>query len=106
MRDKAVSLPNQARLYTLDRIIHEPARLLIVTHLAAVESADFVFLLRQTGLTKGNLSAHLRTLEAAGYIEVKKEFVERIPRTLLRLSATGREALKEYRRQMKQIIHQ
>jgi DNA-binding MarR family transcriptional regulator len=84
----------------LDRIVHEPARLMILAVLAVVESADFLFLLRQTGLTRGNLSAHMSKLEAAGYVEITKEFVEKIPRTLLRLTPKGREAFDEYRRKI------
>jgi DNA-binding MarR family transcriptional regulator len=72
--------------------------------LQVVESADFVFLMRQTGLTRGNLSSHLSKLEAAGYIEISKEFVDKIPRTLLRLTARGREALQRYRQQMTRML--
>ena len=62
-----MSVSNELRSVTeLDRLIHEPARLLIVTILSTVESADFLFLQRETGLTKGNLSAHLSKLEEAG----------------------------------------
>jgi DNA-binding MarR family transcriptional regulator len=85
-------------------VIHQPARLLILAHLSVVESADFLFLMNQTGLTCGNLSSHLNKLEAAGYVEIKKEFVEKIPRTLLRLTEPGRKAFQEYRRNMKQVL--
>ena len=88
----------------LDRLIHEPARLMIVAILYVVQSADFLFLLRQTGLTKGNLSSHLGKLEAAGYVDVQKEFVGKIPRTLLRLTAQGREAFETYRHSMIQVL--
>ena len=84
----------------IDRIVHEPARLMILTILYVVESADFVYLMRQTGLTKGNLSSHLSKLETAGYIDVKKEFVDKIPRTLLRLTEDGRDAFQAYRQNM------
>jgi DNA-binding MarR family transcriptional regulator len=84
----------------IDRIVHEPARLMILTILYVVESADFVYLMRQTGLTKGNLSSHLSKLEIAGYIDVKKEFVDKIPRTLLRLTEDGRDAFQAYRQDM------
>jgi DNA-binding transcriptional ArsR family regulator len=84
----------------IDRLIHEPARLMILAILYVVQSADFLFLLRQTGLTKGNLSSHLGKLEAAGYVDVKKEFVGKIPRTLLRLTDRGREAFETYRQSM------
>ena len=66
-------------LTNVDRVIHEPARLMIVAILYAVDSADFLYLLRETGLTKGNLSAHLSRLEEAGYIEIEKRFRGKIP---------------------------
>jgi DNA-binding MarR family transcriptional regulator len=88
----------------IDRLVHEPARLMILAVLYVVESADFVFLMRQTGLTKGNLSSHMSKLEAAGYIEIKKEFVDKIPRTLLRLTDTGRAAFESYRQDMIQVL--
>lgn len=88
----------------IDRIIHEPARLMIMAYLYVVESADFLFLMRQTGLTRGNLSSHMSKLEAAGYIAVKKEFVGRIPRTLLSLTDKGRRAFQAYQQNMKQVL--
>jgi DNA-binding transcriptional ArsR family regulator len=88
----------------IDRLVHEPARLMILAVLYIVESADFTFLLRQTGLTRGNLSSHLSKLEAAGYVDVKKEFVDKIPRTLLRLTDTGRNAFEAYRRDMLHVL--
>jgi len=91
-------------LVEIDRVIHEPARLLLVATLSVVESADFLFLMNQTKLTRGNLSSHLSKLEAAGYVEIKKEFVEKIPRTLLRLTEEGRNAFVEYRQKMQQVL--
>ena len=88
----------------IDRLVHEPARLMILAVLYVVESADFVFLMRQTGLTRGNLSSHMSKLEAAAYIEIKKEFVDKIPRTLLRLTDTGRAAFESYRQDMVQVL--
>jgi DNA-binding MarR family transcriptional regulator len=88
----------------IDRLVHEPSRLMILAVLYAIESADFLFLRRQTGLTKGNLSSHLSRLEDAGYVEVKKEFVDKIPRTLLRLTDGGRQAFENYRRNMLQVL--
>ena len=89
---------------TLDRLIHEPARLLIVTILSSVASADFLFLQRETGLTKGNLSAHLSKLEEAGYIACSKFFEGRLPKTEYRLSAEGRQALERYLDHMEALI--
>ncbi len=91
-------------LASVDKVIHEPARLSIVAHLYVVESADALFLLRQTGLTWGNLSSHMSKLEAAGYIEVDKEFVGRKPHTMLRLTRKGRTAFEDYRIQMKHLF--
>ena len=88
----------------IDRVIHEPARFLIMAYLYVVDSADFLFLMNQTGLTRGNLSSHLSKLEAAGYMEVQKEFVNKMPRTILSLTEAGRIAFNEYRQQMKQVL--
>ena len=88
----------------IDRTIHEPARLLITAHLYVVESADYVFLMQNTGLTWGNLSSHLSKLEAAEYVEITKEFVDRKPHTMVHLTSTGREAFDAYRRQMKELL--
>lgn len=99
--------PSSAELQPIadiDRLVHEPARLMILAVLYVVESADFVFLMHQTGLTRGNLSSHMTKLEAAGYIEVKKEFVDKIPRTLLCLTDTGRAAFEGYRQDMIQVL--
>ncbi len=91
-------------LADIDRLIHEPARLMILALLYVIESGDFTFLMRQTGLTWGNLSSHMSKLEAAGYIEVEKEFVGRKPRTMLRLTDEGRTAFQEYVQSMKQVF--
>lgn len=91
-------------LTELDRLIHEPARLLIVTILSAAASADFLYLQRETGLTKGNLSAHLSKLEEAGYVEIEKTFKGKLPLTVCRLTSTGQTALTQYRRQMQEFM--
>lgn len=88
----------------VDRLIHEPARLMIVTILSAAEQADFLFLLRETGLTKGNLSAHLSKLEEAGYVKIEKTYRGKVPLTLLSLTPEGRAAFENYRKQLKQIV--
>jgi len=85
-------------------VIHEPARLAAMANLFVVECADFVFLLNRTGLTNGNLSSHMGKLEAAGYVEVAKEFVDRKPRTMYRLTDEGRAAFEEYRREVLRAI--
>lgn len=92
------------RVTELDRIIHEPARLLIVTILSSVESADFLFLQRETGLTKGNLSAHLSKLEDAGYIKIQKTFKGKLPLTVCKLTAAGAKAVSQYRQQLQSFM--
>lgn len=94
------------QLTDMDRLIHEPARLLIVAILSAVESADFLYLLRETALTRGNLSAHLTRLEQGGYVEISKSFRGKIPQTLCRLTSTGRAAFSGYQQQLAQMLGQ
>lgn len=91
-------------LTELDRLIHEPARLLIVTILSTIESADFLFLQRETDLTKGNLSAHLSKLENAGYVDIEKTFKGKLPLTVCKLTEAGQQAFDGYRRQMQDFI--
>jgi DNA-binding MarR family transcriptional regulator len=91
-------------LASVDRVIHEPARLIIVTILYAAESADFLFLLRETGLTKGNLSAHLARLEEAGHVAIEKSFRGKVPRTVCRLTESGRAAFRDYRDRLKRAV--
>jgi DNA-binding MarR family transcriptional regulator len=91
-------------LAEIDRLIHEPARLALMALLYVVESADFIFLMNQTGLTWGNLSAHMARLEEAGYLKVQKTFKGRRPNTALQLTARGREAFRDYARKMKQVF--
>ena len=88
----------------IDRLIHEPSRLTIMAHLYVVESADFLFLIRQTGMTWGNLSVHISKLEAAGYLNVKKEFLGKKPHTIVSLTNSGRVAFDSYRESMKQVL--
>jgi len=88
----------------IDRIVHSPPRLMILAYLAAVDSADFIFLMNQVRLTRGNLSSHLATLEEAEYVSINKEFVDKVPRTLIRLTNKGREAIQTYREQMRTVI--
>jgi len=89
----------------IDRLIHEPARYAIMAYLYVVDSADFLFLLRQTGFTWGNLSAHIGKLETAGYIEVRKEFLGKKPHTVASLTQKGRYAFETYRREMKRVLN-
>jgi DNA-binding MarR family transcriptional regulator len=90
----------------LDRLVHEPARLAVMALLFVIESADFTFIMNQTNLTWGNLSAHMSKLEEAGYIEVEKIFKDRRPNTTLRLTPKGREAFDAYARKMKRVFQE
>jgi len=88
----------------IDRLIHEPSRYTLMAYLYVVEVADFLFLLRQTGMTWGNLSAHLGKLEVAGYVVIEKEFLGKKPHTTVRLTDEGRNAFEEYRGNMKRVL--
>jgi DNA-binding transcriptional ArsR family regulator len=89
------------KIKSIDKIIHEPARLNIMAHLYVIESADFLFMMRQTGLTFGNLSAHMSKLEDAGYIKIIKEFIGKKPHTMLKMTDKGKKAFDNYRKKMK-----
>jgi DNA-binding MarR family transcriptional regulator len=91
-------------LENIDRVIHSPARLMILTFLYVVEEGDMVYLLNQTGLTWGNLSANVHKLKDAGYVEVKKDFVDERPQTWVKLTDKGRQAFRDYREQMKGVL--
>jgi len=93
-----------AILENLDRVIHSPARLMILTFLYVVEEGDMVYLLNQTGLTWGNLSANVQKLNDAGYVAVKKSFVASRPQTWVGLTDLGRKSFRAYRRQMKEVL--
>jgi DNA-binding MarR family transcriptional regulator len=106
MPPEADAYPDLDPIEKLDPVIHAPARLMILAYLASVSTADFTFLLKQTGLTRGNLSTHISRLENEGYVKVNKEFVDRVPRTLYKLTESGRTAIDDYRHKMRQIIEQ
>lgn len=91
-------------LTSVDRVIHEPARLMIMAILYPLQEADFLYLLRETGLTKGNLSAHLAKLEDAHYVNIAKTFHGKVPRTLLSLTEEGRTAFRDYRDRLRRTI--
>lgn len=88
----------------LDRVIHEPARLMIVALLFAVERADFLYLQHETAMNKGTLSSHLSRLEEAGYVAVTKTYRGKVPQTLLCLTGAGRKAFEQYRRNLKEAL--
>ena len=96
-----MSEPNEELV--LDRLIHEPGRLAILTVLSSVKSADFVFLQRTTGLTKGNLSSHLTKLEEAGLVQIEKRFVLKKPNTNVELTRVGRERIAEHWSQLDRL---
>ncbi len=89
---------------SLDKVLHEPARLSVVACLAVVDQADFVFLQSQTGMTGGNLSSHVKKLEQAGYISMHKEFQDSKPRTSFSLTDSGRVAFEAYLRSMRSLL--
>jgi DNA-binding MarR family transcriptional regulator len=88
--------PTFKNLAELDRLIHEPARLAILTALSSCRGADFLYLQRLTGLSKGNLSSHLAKLEAAGLVAVEKGYVAKTPTTKVTLTKEGRSGIKQH----------
>ena len=93
-----MSQPNEELL--LDRLIHEPGRLAILTVLSSVQAADFVFLQRTTGLTKGNLSSHL-----TGLVEIHKRFIGKKPNTNVALTAVGKQRIARHWDQLERLKH-
>ena len=99
-----MSDPGNSPVKQIDKLIHEPARLVIMAHLFVVERADFLFLMRHTGLTFGNLSSHMSKLEEAGYIDVEKQFIGKRPNTKLSLTNIGRAAFETYRERIVNLV--
>lgn len=89
---------------SIDRVLHEPARMQITALLYMIESADYTFVMNQTGLSWGNLSAHLSKLEEAGYLHIDKSFTGKRPKTTLWLTDQGREAFKTYAKNMRALF--
>ena len=98
--ESVISLP----MDDVDRLVHEPARMRIVALLYVLESADYTFVMRQTGLTWGNLSTHLTKLEEAGYVAIEKGFQGKKPHTMVRLTREGRAAFRRYKKNMQQVL--
>jgi DNA-binding MarR family transcriptional regulator len=96
--------PQIESLAGLDRIIHEPGRLMIVALLYAIDQADFLYLQHETGMNKGTLSSHISRLEEAEYVEVVKTYRGKVPQTLLSLTRTGRRSFEQYRKQLKKAL--
>lgn len=99
-----MSDPSSIGLPELNPVIHGRLRLALLSLLAAVEAAEFTWLRAKTQSTDGNLGAQLLKLEEAGYVEVEKKFVRRKPQTLYRITESGRQALAEYVRGLKQLL--
>jgi DNA-binding MarR family transcriptional regulator len=91
-------------LNDLDRTIHEPARLMLMAFLYVVEAGDYTYLMSETGLTWGNLSAHLNRLQEVGYIEIDKGYKGKKPNTMAQLTPLGRAAFQAYRQNLSQVL--
>jgi len=92
-------------LTDVDRLIHEPSRLMILTILISVEKADFVYIQHETGLTRGNLSVHLTKLSEAGYIEIQKMFNGKVPQTVCQITDTGKLAFLKYTDYLRKVVN-
>jgi DNA-binding MarR family transcriptional regulator len=88
----------------INRLIHEPARYNIMALLYVIERAEFLFVQNQIHLTPGNLSTHVSKLEAAHYVDIQKKFVGKKPKTFLKMTKSGRNAFKDYRKKMKELL--
>ncbi|MDH3943571.1 MAG: transcriptional regulator [Anaerolineae bacterium] len=97
---------DQHPLAGIDRVIHAPARLMVMTYLYVVDKADYVSLTHLTGLTWGNLSTHVGKLEEAGYVKIEKKFVGKKPHSLLMLTKQGRAAFKAYKQNLSSVLNQ
>ena len=91
-------------LVNIDRTIHAPARLMVMTYLYTVESADYIFLQNLTGLTWGNLSSHLTKLESEGYVAIQKEIIGKKPHSMVHLTDEGRQAFRDYKQSMQGVL--
>ncbi len=104
MTDQPTEQEQLHPLADIDQVIHAPARLMVLTYLYVVESADFIFLMRLTGLTWGNLSTHLSKLEETGYVTIEKTFKGKKPHTLIHLTDRGRAAFSQYKKSMQRVL--
>ncbi|MDD5264432.1 MAG: transcriptional regulator [Candidatus Bipolaricaulis sp.] len=96
--------PDLSALTDIDEVVHAPARLALLTYLYVVESADYVFLIRLTGLSWGNLATHLAKLEKANYVTVTKEFRGKKPHSTVKLTARGRAAFSDYKASLQRLL--
>ncbi|MEE4214612.1 MAG: transcriptional regulator [Bacteroidales bacterium] len=92
-------------IIAVNKLIHEPARMAVISLLSVVEEADFIFIMNSTGLTQGNLSSHLAKLEEAGYVEIEKTFRGKRPHTLIRLTGSGLNELTLYLKTVKRFLY-
>jgi DNA-binding MarR family transcriptional regulator len=104
MFDDDINILQDDTLGSLDPLIHAPARLRVMTYLYVVDSIDFVYLKRMTGMSWGNLSTHLTKLEDAGYIRLHKTFQDKKPKTMIELTEQGRESFRRYKEDMQQAL--
>lgn len=96
MNQRVVSAP-------LDRLVHEPARLAVLTALSACKNADFLYLQRLTARSKGNLSSHLSKLEDADLVSIETGFVGKVPNTHVSITAAGRHAIERHWKRLDQL---
>jgi len=104
MVEDEINILQDDTLGSLDPLIHAPARLRVMTYLYVVDSIDFVYLKRMTGMSWGNLSTHLTKLEEAGYIRLHKSFQDKKPNTMIQLTDQGREAFRRYKDDMQHAL--
>src|SRR5215467_13049476 len=95
--------PPFEEMSSLDRLVHDPARLAILSALSACKAADFLFLLSLTGLTKGNLSGHLSKLEHGRLVAITKSFKGKVPHTSVALTSSGRDAIRGHWKRLEQL---
>jgi DNA-binding MarR family transcriptional regulator len=95
---------NIPSLTEVDRLVHEPSRSVILAILVAIRNADFLYLQRETNLTKGNLTIHLSKLEQAGYICIEKTYRGKTPLTICHITNKGREAFDLYCSQLRRFL--
>lgn len=91
-------------LADIDQVIHAPARLMVLTYLYVAESVDYVFLMRMTGLTWGNLSTHLTKLEQSGYVVITKGYRGKKPHSTVSLRPEGRAAFQRYKQSLQKVL--
>ncbi|HCC69769.1 MAG TPA: transcriptional regulator [Bacteroidales bacterium] len=96
--------PDFKTIIAVNKLIHEPARMAIISLLSVVEEADFLFIMNSTSLTQGNLSSHLGKLEEAGYVEIEKTFKGKRPHTVIRLTDSGQGELETYIKTIKEFL--